>query len=337
MDTGWIDMREIRNPEFRRELLAYGIVTVLLSLTGLVFHPACGGLLLLSGILFSSLHWFFARRRYRQMERLSRRLDRILHGQEAVLIAESREGELSILESELQKMTVRLKERSDRLTADKIRLTNAIADISHQIRTPLTAMNFTVSLLEEGSPERQRSLIRELKRQLERTGWLAETLLKLSKLDAGSVEFRHDRVPVRNLVEKASAPLRIPMELRGQTLETDAGGAVFTGDLDWTAEALGNLLKNCMEHADALIRVTASETALYTEILIEDDGQGFHREDIPRLFDRFYRGAGQATDGVGIGLAFSRSVVAAQNGTVAAGNLPGGGARFTVRFYKGMV
>ena len=330
-------MREIRNPEFRRELLAYGIVTVLLSLTGLAFHPACGGLLLLSGVLLSAAHWFFARRRYRQMERLAQRLDRILHGQGTVLIAESREGELSILESELQKMTVRLKEQSDRLTADKIRLTDAMADISHQLRTPLTAMNFTVSLLEEGDPHRRRILIRDLKRQLERTGWLAETLLKLSKLDAGTVAFRQDRVLVRDLVEKASAPLRIAMELRGQTLETDTGSAAFTGDLDWTAEALGNLLKNCMEHARETIRVRAVETALYTEICVEDDGPGFHREDIPRLFDRFYRGQGAAADSAGIGLAFSRSVLAAQNGTVAAGNLPGGGARFTVRFYKGVV
>ena len=330
-------MKEFRNTEFTRELLACGVAAVVLAAAGARVHPLCGGLLLLSGLLSGVVHWMFAWRRYRYMARLSRRLDRILHGQETVLIAESREGELAILESELQKMTVRLQGQADRLSADKRRLTDAMADIAHQLRTPLTAMNFTVSLLEDAEPEARRTLARDLKRQLERTGWLVETLLKLSKLDAGTVEFRRDRVEIRDLVEKASGSLRIPMELRGIALEADTGDAAFVGDADWTAEALGNLLKNCMEHAAGTVRVRAAETALYTEIVVEDDGPGFAREDIPRLFDRFYRGRGAAADSVGIGLAFSRSVIAAQNGTIQAGNPPEGGARFTVRFYKGVV
>ena len=289
----------------------------------------------------SAAHIRFARKRYRQMAELAQSLDRILHGQEAELIDESAEGELSILNSELHKMTARLKEQSDLLTADKVHLTEAIQDIFHQIRTPLTSMNLIVSMLgaEDLPYERRLELTHELKRQLERVQWLVETLLKLSKIDAGTAQFRRDSVLVRELIGKAADPLRIPIELREQTLTVQAADEHFTGDIGWTAEALSNLLKNCMEHTPigGSITVTASETPLFTELVIEDNGPGFDKADIPHLFDRFYRGKGASDESVGIGLALARSVVAAQNGTLTAANVPSGGARFTMRFYKSVI
>ena len=111
------------------------------------------------------------------------------------------------------------------------------------------------------------------------------------------------------------------------------------GDAEWTAEAIGNLFKNCMEHTPAGGTVTASaaETALYTEITVEDTGEGIDPDDLPHLFERYYKGKNATSESIGIGLALARSIVAAQNGTIAAQNRKDGGARFIVRFYKTVI
>ena len=334
-------MKSLRNPELKRELLVYAVITVVATIVGFVIAPLCSVLALVLGAALCVAHLYFARQRYRQMAELAQSLDRILHGEESVLISGSDEGELSILSSELHKMTARLKEQADLLTADKVHLTESIQDIFHQIRTPLTSMNLVVSMLgtEDLPYERRLQLIHELKRQLERVQWLVETLLKLSKIDAGTARFRSHSVSVRELIDKSAEPLRIPMELREQTLTVQAADEHFTGDLGWTTEALSNLLKNCMEHTPVggAISVTATETALFTELVVEDNGPGFDKADIPHLFDRFYKGKNASDESVGIGLALARSVVAAQNGTLTAANVPNGGARFTMRFYKSVI
>lgn len=334
-------MKIIRNPELKRELLIDLAITIVAALIGFLICPICGILALAVGLLLSGAHIAFAVQRYRQMEALAQRLDRILHGQDRVLIEDAAEGELSILNSELQKMTTRLQEQANQLSEDKQQLTEAIQDIFHQIRTPLTSMNLLVSMLaEEDLPYDQRlSMTRELRRQLERVQWLVETLLKLSKIDAGTAQFRADPVSVAELIKTAAQPLRIPMELREQSFTVHTTGEHFMGDLNWTTEALGNILKNCMEHTpvSGTITVTAEETALFTEIVVEDNGPGISKADLPYLFDRFYKGEGSSDDSVGIGLALSRSIIAAQNGTIKAENAPTGGARFTIRFYKSVI
>lgn len=334
-------MKIIRNPELKRELLIDLAITAAAALIGFIIRPIYGILALAVGLLLSGAHIAFAVQRYRQMEALAQRLDRILHGQDRGLIEDAAEGELSILNSELQKMTTRLQEQANQLSSDKQQLTEAIQDIFHQIRTPLTSMNLLVSMLgEEDLPyDRRLSMTHELRRQLERVQWLVETLLKLSKIDAGTAQFRSEPVSVAELIEKAAQPLRIPMELREQSLTIRATEEHFAGDLNWTAEALGNILKNCMEHTPVggTITVTTEETALFTEIVVEDNGPGISKEDLPYLFDRFYKGEGSSDDSVGIGLALSRSIIAAQNGTIKAENVPTGGARFTIRFYKSVI
>ena len=334
-------MREWRNPEYRREWIAYGAAAAVFAAAGFAVSPLCGGLLLLCGAVFLGLHAAFTRRRYRAIAELSRQMDTILHGREELRIDQNDEGELSILQSEIRKMTLRLKENADALQADKRYLTRTMEDIFHQLRTPLTAMNLEVTLLreEELTYRRRIELTRELKKQLAHVDWLVETLLKMSQLDAGTVALRRDDLSVHQAVEQAAAALTIPMELRGQELRLEIGGERFTGDLPWTAEALGNILKICMEHTPegGSVTVTAEETPIFTQLVVHDTGPGFDPADIPHLFERFYRGKTAGAGSIGIGLAMSRMVIAAQNGTITADNPPGGGARFTIRFYKTVV
>ena len=334
-------MTYFKEPKFKREIAVFIALAVAFILAGLLVSPVCAAVLFVSGACFTGVHLFMSLERYRSISRLSRDIDRILHGQESVLVAENYEGELSILSSEVQKMTLRLREQADRLRADKLRLTGAIEDIFHQLRTPLTSMTLTVTLLEDDTltPERRLRLTRELKRHLEKMQWLVETLLKMSKIDAGTAQFRSERVSVADVIRRAAEPFLIPMELRGQTLTVEVGDTGFTGDLEWSSEAAGNLLKNAMEHTPegGEIRVTAEETPLFTQIIFKDSGEGFDRDDIPNLFHRFYRGKNAAPGSIGIGLAFARMIIASQNGTVTAENARDGGAMFTVRFYKAVV
>lgn len=332
-------MRIFRNPEVKRTAIAAAVLTVLFSCAMLAFSLWAALLTLAACLSLCGLFLTATVRRYRNIAELTERIDRILHGADDVTVSDSAEGELSLLSSEVRKMTVRLREQADYLTRDRLRMSDALADISHQLRTPLTSMNLTVSMLSKGdlSPEERTRLMFELKQRLGRIDWLVETLLKLSKIDAGTVVFRQDEVRVSDLLRAALSPLEVAMELRGQTLSVTVGDESYTGDLAWSAEAIGNLLKNCSEHTPAggTVTVTVRQTALFCEIVIRDSGNGFVPEDIPHLFDRFYRGSNAGAESVGIGLSLARTVIAAQNGTVSASNASG--AVFTVRFYRGVV
>ena len=349
----------LKNPEVKKEFIIYIAVSAVISALCFVlssiaayrnslradiariFGPVAGACVFLLGAFFAFTHLYFSAGRYGRISELSDSIDRILHGTDEILKADNFEGELSVLVSEVQKMTVRLKEQTDLLKTDKIRLTDAIADIFHQIRTPLTSMNLIVTLLsdEDLSYEKRVGLTRDLKKQLERIQWLIESLLKLSKIDAGTAVFASEKVSVRDLVKKASEPFLIQMELRGLDLKTQVKGECFTGDFAWSVEAIGNLIKNALEHTPdgGQVKISAHETPLFTELTVEDSGEGFCDEDIPHLFERFYKGKNAGEGSIGIGLALSRAIITAQNGTIKAENGASGGACFTVRFYKNIV
>lgn len=333
-------MKLWNNPEIKHFLILYGTIACLFTLAGFLIHPYAGGLLGIACIIFLGIFLLFTGRRYRALSRMSLSIDRLLHG-EILQISDCREGELSVLGAELQKMTARLQEQADALQRDKLQLSVAMADISHQLRTPLTSMNLTLSMLRGSdlTAHRRLELMWELSKSLQKIDWLVEALLKLSKLDAGTVQFARSPVAVSALIEKASETLLVPIELREQELTVRVGEESFLGDLSWTSEALANLIKNCHEHTPegGKLTIEALETPLFTQITVRDNGPGFVPEEIPHLFERFYKGSGSSPESVGIGLALSRMIITAQNGTLTAANAPEGGALFTIRFYKSVL
>ena len=328
------------NKELRISLILLSLATGILTLIGLSLSVAAGVLILISGLATIVIHLSTEYYRYRKLQKLSSDLDRLLISGIPLPIRDYQEGELSILANHIQKLTLRLIESAEVVEADKKHLADSLADISHQLRTPLTAMNLTTIMLRntELSTEKRMELTGELRSLLTRTEWLVETLLKLSKLDAGTVKLASGPVKIKSLLARASKPIEIPMDLRNQKLIINCAEEVFTGDLIWTAEAIGNILKNCMEHTPegGTITVTAQETALYTQIEVEDSGTGFDIKDIPHLFERFYKGSNASENSYGIGLALARTVITAQNGTVQAAN-GSTGAKFVIKFYKQVI
>ena len=333
-------IRLLRNSEVRRTLLLLIILSALFCTAAFLIDTAAGILFAVFAVLCIAVYSVSTYRRYMKISALASDVNKILHGDSSITLENYSEGELAILHSEIYKMTIRLRDQHERLINDKIYLADSLADISHQIRTPLTSINLLVQLLSEPeiTDERRRSLTKELFGLLSRIDWLITALLKISKLDAGTVKFKRECISTGALVEKAAAPLLVPMELRGQELSVNASG-MFTGDISWTCEALGNIMKNCTEHTSegGHLEVTAAENALYTEFVIADNGPGIDGEDLARVFERFYKGKNSGEGGFGIGLALARTIITSQNGTVKAENRASGGACFTVRFYKGTV
>lgn len=331
-----------RNPEVRKNITLWIILSAAAVAAAFIVDIRCGFTALILCVIYTVLHIVQTAVRYRRISDLSMEIDRILYDCSRFDLVRFKEGELSILYSEIYKMTVRLREQADRLEHDKKYLADSIADISHQIRTPLTSISLVTELMSEPSLDDERRIryTKELFSLLERIDWLINTLLKISKLDAGFVRFDKKPESVCGIIKQAWTPISVPMDIRGQNFVVNANESLtLECDLAWTVEAVGNILKNCMEHTPdgGTLTVTASDNAVYTCLLIQDNGSGIADEDLPNIFKRFYKGKDSSKQSFGIGLALARMIVVEQGGTIRAYNNKGGGAAFEIRFYKSTV
>ena len=334
-------MKFLRNREVSKVTILYAIVSFVATIGAFLWEPDFGVYTLALCIVLFGIYFHSTYQRYKRLAELASDINRILHGDDiGISLEQYAEGELGVLQSEIHKMTNRLREQKQHLLDDKVYLADSLADISHQIRTPLTSINLLVSLLSEPdiSEERRTKLTHDLLGLLSRIDWLITTLLKISKLDAGTIQLKEETIALSELLRIATETLLVPIELRGQTLSVCAEGN-FTGDISWTSEAIGNIVKNCMEHTQdgGQLTIKAIENALYTEIVIMDDGSGIEEEDLPHIFERFYKGKHATGQSFGIGLALARMIIVSQNGTIKAENRVAHGAIFTIRFYKGTV
>jgi signal transduction histidine kinase len=328
----------LRNREFRQFAILFSLIAAAAVTLGFAINTAAGILAIASAAAFGSAFFAFTKTRYKSIARISNQIDLVLHNADYLYIGESDEGELSILQSEITKMTLRIREQNDALKKEKDHLADSLADIAHQLRTPLTSVNLILSLLENNPDENERkALIRETKELFVQMDWLLTSLLKLSRLDAGIVVFKGEQIDVNTLISAALHPFLIQMELHDIALQIDVPkGMIIQGDSGWFSEAIQNILKNCIESAgeNGKIEIVCGENPLFTEIVIHDSGTGFEKEDLPCLFDRFYRGKNSNATGYGIGLALCKMIITRQGGTITAKNHPQGGAIFAIRFPK---
>lgn len=328
----------LRNKEVRRFAAILLSIAIIFVILGFKINIYAGILFIMFAVAFSTAFFMFTRDRYKQIAEVSNQIDMVLHNIDHVYIGELDEGELSILHSEIIKMTTRLREQNYALKKEKENLSNSLADISHQLRTPLTSVNIILSLLESDSDESKKKLfLREAEELLLKMDWLITSLLKLSRLDAGIIIFKSENIYVNELIKTAIRPLLIPIELHNIEIEMDLSKEVsIQGDIGWLSEAIQNILKNCMENVGdhGKIKIKCTENPLFNEIIIHDSGTGFEKEEIPFLFERFYRGNNKRDTGYGIGLALCKMIIVRQGGSVTAKNYPQGGAIFIIRFPK---
>lgn len=332
----------LRNREIRIFLLTMGLISLAAIIAAAFFSLAATLLIFIVSALLIGCSLFFTSWRYREIEKLSGYLRQISGGNYSLDVRDNHEGELSILKNDIYKVTIMLSEQGSLLQKDKLQLTNAISDISHQLKTPLTSMMMMADLLGDAKlPAAKRmEFTRNIRIQLERIEWLVSSLLKLSKIDAGTVLFRKDKIAVNKLIQKALDPVLIPMDIKEQTVSINGEDNVsFFGDFNWTVEAVLNILKNCVEHTPegGAITISFSENPLFTEIVIADNGKGIPKEDLPYIFKRFYKGKNASEESVGIGLAMAHSIMTSQNAVILVKSKPEEGTRFRIKFYKQVI
>ena len=301
---------------------------------------AAGSLLFL--VSFSLLH----KRVTMQVNEITNYLEQVNRGSGGVL-GQVGEGAFSRLQDELYKTVTALRQTKDTALAARNNFAENLYNIAHQLKTPITAISLSVQMLrsEMTGEGTEAGHLARIAGQLARLTRLEEALLLLSRIDAGTLTLEKKEVDVFTLLVLSAENLQELFREKNITVEIpEAGGTCILADMEWTMEAVMNLLKNCMEHTPSggTVRCVYEKNPLYTLIRIQDTGPGFAKEDLPRLFERFYRGKNAAGGGIGIGLALSKAIIEGQNGILSAYNLQTdvqkgvrtGGACFEIRFYR---
>ena len=278
-------------------------------------------------------------------------------------IKENAEDELSNLRNELYKITLMLKEEAENSKKDKKFLAKSLSDISHQIKTPLTSISIMLDELKDNQnmdEETRRRFIFEISRQAEQISFLTIALLKLSKLDSGTVEFEKSKYRLDVLVQNAIKNLEIPLEIKNIQVETNfdevsevnkeknlnnnsaknnklnKASLEVIGDYRWTLEAVTNIIKNCIEHTQESkkIHIQIRVTNVYTELIIEDEGEGIDEKDLKHIFERFYKGKNSSENSFGIGLSLSKTILEKQKASISCSSVLHKGTIFKIYFYE---
>lgn len=279
------------------------------------------------------------RRTERQLAQLLDYLMRVQDRNTVPAIELQAEGNLKILQSEIYKLATALQEQYAREAEKNQYLADMLSNISHQIKTPLTAITLLVDLLKNDalSAQERRQCLGRIVSQTDRITWLVRTLLTMAQLDTGVLTLKPELVAATTLVARVYDPLAILADLNGITLSQEIPPDLqLLCDPHWTQEALSNLVKNCLEHTPAggQVTVRVSQSNLSTEIIVQDTGEGIAKEDLPHIFDRFYRGKQARPDSVGIGLALSKQIITHQNGTIQVQSQQGHGTQFLIKLYR---
>lgn len=275
----------------------------------------------------------------KQIKQISQQVNAILFQQKDIYIPYYKEGTLSFLESEIVKLVNRLSEQNRLLLEDKIILKQSLEDISHQMKTPLTSLNLVHERLKMTEGTDKKKLLKEQQLLLDKIEWLVITLLKIAQIDSNTVTFQKENISQKELYIKLVKPFEIQLELKDISIELEADQTYIENiDILWTLEALSNIFKNCIEHTEqgGNIKITMNNNPLYSEIIIQDNGNGIDSEDLIHLFERFYKGKNATQQSVGIGLSLSHMIIEKQNGTIAVENTYPG-AKFTIHFYKEVI
>lgn len=330
----------MNDKEIRILLIVSSVLTVILSIICAFFSKICAVLCLTLGIILIIIFTVVTKRRYKNLNNLNDYLSLVCKGIYDMNIDDNTEGELSILKNNLYKVITLLQSQNEYLKNDKLYLADSIADISHQLKTPLTSMMVMCELLEnEENPDKRQEFVSVINNQLSKMKWLITNILKISKLDADATEFKREEVSILNVLDDCLKPFALTAELKNVAIQNNTNDFIFIGDESWTVEAVSNIVKNCLEHTNdgGKITISSESTNLYNKLTISDNGCGIAEEDLPHIFERFYHGKNSSKDSVGIGLALAKTVFEKENASVTVESEQGRGSVFEIRFYKSVV
>ena len=255
-------------------------------------------------------------------------------------IEDNKDGELSRLRNELYKTTVILREAAENSEEEKEKLSIAIADISHQLKTPLTSIRIMLDNISDNPDmpqEIREDFIQDISKQVEHMSSLVISLLKIAKFDAGTIKMENEEIDAKKLIDSVINNLAILIEIKEIEVITKIDEkAIFIADYKWQQEALTNILKNAIEHSQpkSNIYIIVENTSIFLKIKIKDEGQGIEQKDLKHIFERFYRAKNCNEDSIGIGLSLAKTIIEQNNGYIKATSEVGKGTLFEIKYIK---
>ena len=289
---------------------------------------------LISALLLFIINFIYIKNIYKKIGKIDKYMNNILNDDYSINIKDYCEGDISNLKNDIYKMTIKLKEQSELLIKEKKYLEETLQDISHQIKTPLTSMYMINDILTNEKDENiKKEFLIKNKNQIERIEWLVTSLLKLSRLESGTVKLKKEKINLKELIDKSIEPINVLLELKNIKLTKNIEDVNLNVDINWTIEALLNIIKNACEHTVDTIEIIGSTNPLYTEIKVIDNGTGISKKDIKHIFERFYKG-NHNKESIGIGLNMSKKIINLQNGLIEVSSNEGVDSTFIIKLYK---
>lgn len=275
----------------------------------------------------------------RKLLKLSNYVNDLVLKKDSLKLDENEEGMISKLQNDLYKLTVVLREAYDNESREKLEMKKSLEDISHQLKTPLTAMMITLDNLsnDELKPDLRKSFLEDVKRQVDKMNFLIKSLLKLSRFDAGVIKFKNENIMVKSLVNDVIKSVSVLAEINDVKIKTNGDdNTSFTGDYNWQLEAVTNVVKNAVEHSTPGETVTIKfrENAVYTLISVVNHGNVINEQDMKNIFTRFYKGKNATYESIGIGLSLSKSIIEKGGGYVRVSSSKRDGTRFDIKYLK---
>ena len=279
-------------------------------------------LLITTSISLLIVFILYERKQDKEIDKITKYLEAINDKNYTLKIDENSEEELSILKNELYKVTVMLRENASNTLKDKINLKRALEDISHQLKTPLTSILIILdNLIDNPEMDYQTRVefLHDLKRETTRIQSLIQSILKLSKFDSNTIQFIKQDIYLKQIVDEAIKNTGSLADLKNIKINVEGNKKIkLNCDLLWQIEAITNILKNCIEHSkeNTPIDIKYNNNSVYSYITITDYGEGISKEDLPHIFERFYRGKNSSNESIGIGLSLSKTIIESNNGIV---------------------
>ena len=290
-------------------------------------------------IIITAIFFIYNRKKEKNIEEIIEYIKQINKKNYELKIDSVSEDELSILKNEIYKTTIMLKETAENSKKDKINLKKSLEDISHQIRTPLTSIIIMLDNISDDQKmdeKTKNNFIREIKRNIININFLVENILKLSKLESNTIEYKKENVNLITIIGDSIKNVSLLCDLKNiKIIVTGEKNIKILCDIKWQIEAITNILKNCIEYSEEnqKIYIEYSQNNVYTKVTIKDSGKGIANKDLPNIFKRFYKGKNSSKDSIGIGLALSKAIIEEDNGNinVISSNK---GTIFTIKYYK---
>ncbi len=292
--------------ENKNMLMLFIIISILLTLS--------------LSIILLYIYLKYNSKKDKDIEEIENYIEKINKGNYKLKIDNNTEDELSILKNEVYKTMIMLKESSENSSKDKESLKDSLSDISHQLKTPITSIMIALDNLED-NPDldiaTREKFIKSARRDINNIRFLIQSILKLSKFDANAVEFIKKNVAIKDLIMESIKNVENLCDLRNVSIKTnnDIDAKIYC-DKHWQIEAITNIIKNAVEHADNYVSVNIEENNVYVKIIIENDGEQISKEDLPNIFKRFYKGKNATKDSIGIGLALAKTIVESEKGYI---------------------